>query len=157
MGPLPGGGTGNPFTLGLQKVETILANLLRSAYSIQQAIAGQFGNASFVGYTSKHYDSAASTNATSVTAVATTLFSAQISNSIATVYYFKVYDKATAPTVGTDVPVHTQLCKASDNTIVSIPTGIKLTNGLAWALTAGIANTDVANAVTGLSINLGYV
>lgn len=48
---------------------------------------------------------AASTNATSITARRTRVNKIVVSNNSGTVHHLKLYDKATAPTVGTDVPV----------------------------------------------------
>lgn len=148
-------GDGQKFniSLNMQKVEATLANLLKAAYTIQQAILTQFGN---LGVTGKHYMSAASNNSTNVTAVSTILYNANIVNSTATIYYFKLYDKATAPTVGTDIPVGTYACVANAMTVVPLNAGQKFLLGLGFGLVANIADADNTNAATGLSINLGY-
>jgi hypothetical protein len=88
-------------------------------------------------------NSAASTNATSNKASAATLWSALVSNSNAAVRYFKLYNKASAPTVGTDIPVI--VMPVPPGTVAQIDggaNGIRFTTGVAWALTTGIADTD---------------
>lgn len=57
--------------------------------------------------TNAQYISAATTNATSVKTSAGVINSIILSNNGATGRYFKLYNKASAPTVGTDTPVHT--------------------------------------------------
>lgn len=142
--------SGSPIDLGgLQQTLTNL-NLLLAA--LQQTLAGMFPLA---GATPLHYESAATTNATSVTAVATTLRNLNVENTTAVIYYLKLYNKASTPTVGTDIPVATFALKANDRTAPSLPFGMKFSLGLAFAITAGAANADVAAAAVGLHVNLG--
>jgi hypothetical protein len=49
----------------------------------------------------------ASTNATSIKTTAGTLYCLNVTNKTAATIYVKLYNKASAPTVGTDVPVMT--------------------------------------------------
>lgn len=51
--------------------------------------------------------SAATTNATSVKTTAGTIYNIVVSNTGVTAVYLKIYNKASAPTVGTDIPVYT--------------------------------------------------
>jgi hypothetical protein len=108
----------------------------------------------------RKYLSAATTNATSVLARAAKLHGMLIINTTATLYYLKFYDKASAPTVGTDVPVMTVPIPASTTGAgiaaadVGGADGVQFYLGLAFALTAGIADADVAAAATGVAINL---
>jgi len=90
--------------------------------------------------------SAASTNATSVKASAGTLFALCAFNTNAAVRYLKLYNKASAPTVGTDTPV--MVFAIPGNTagagfVVPIPSqGIAFSTGIAFALTTGAADSD---------------
>lgn len=60
-----------------------------------------------------------------------------------TAAYLKLYDKATAPTVGTDVPVMTILLPANQPLNVSFAgIGLQMTNGIAIAITLNPADTD---------------
>ena len=66
-------------------------------------------------------------------------------NAAATVRYGKLYDKATAPTVGTDVPVHTYPIPPGLGVVVTVPNG-----GLGFSLGIGIgATTGLADNNTG--------
>jgi len=102
--------------------------------------------------------SAATTNATSVSATANTLlYGYYISNTNAAVRYVKFYNKASAPTVGTDTPVLVLAIPASGAANVSFPAGINFTTGLAFATTTGAADSDTAAvAATEVIVNLVY-
>lgn len=106
--------------------------------------------------------SAATTNATSVKASAAVLKSICVSNNAATIAYLKIYNKASAPTVGTDTPVQVYIIPGSTagagNTIMLPAGGLTLSTGLAFALTTGIAHTDAtAVAANQIAVSLGYV
>lgn len=89
--------------------------------------------------------SAASTNATSLKGSAGTLYSLYVTNSNAALRYIKFYNKATSPTVGTDVPVATFAIPASSTGAgfsISFPFGFDFATGIAYALTTGVADAD---------------
>ena len=91
---------------------------------------------------------AGTTNATSVKATAGRIHFLRIANTTANVRYLKLYNKASAPTVGTDTPVMTFYLPV--NTVMNIidnDIGIYLNTGIAYALTTGQADNDT-NAVT---------
>lgn len=88
-------------------------------------------------------NSAATTNSTLVRAGAAQVFHIVATNVSASTRYLKIYDKATAPTVGTDVPILTFPIAASS--FISIPStlsGIYFSLGLGFALTGAAADTD---------------
>lgn len=100
----------------------------------------------------------ASTNASSQKATAGNLFELACSNPTATAAYVKFYNKATAPTVGTDVPVLTVPVGAGAT--VTIPfgnIGKRFATGIAMAVTAAAAATDTGVAVAGVQIHGSYV
>ena len=108
--------------------------------------------------TSYNAVSAASTNATSVKASAGNLFEITASNVTATATFVKLYNKASAPTVGTDVPVLTIPVPA--NTTVAMQFGSqgkRFATGIALAVTAAAAATDTAAAVAGVQLNATYI
>jgi hypothetical protein len=90
--------------------------------------------------------SAASTNATSVKASAGTLYTLCAFNVNAAARYLKMYNKASAPTVGTDTPVFVFTIPgntAGAGFVVPIPAqGIAFSTGIAFALTSGAADAD---------------
>lgn len=104
--------------------------------------------------------SAASTNATSVKASAGQLYSIFCSNTNAAVRFLKLYNKASAPTVGTDTPV--LVFAIPGNTAGagfswSSDMGVAFGTGLAFALTTGVAHSDTAAvAANEIVVNLGY-
>lgn len=104
--------------------------------------------------------SAATTNATSVKGSAGQIYAIQVYNINAAVRYLKLYDKATAPTVGTDVPVKVIAIPGSTTGAGSnfnINVGSAFTNGIALAITTGIADTDIgAVAANEIIVNIDY-
>ena len=105
-----------------------------------------------------HLISAATTNATSVKASAGQVGHMMLSNNHATnLAYFKLYNKASAPTVGTDIPVATIVIPAARSVIIPFSSvGARFSTGIAYAITGGMAVADttaVAAAQVGVSIN----
>jgi hypothetical protein len=99
---------------------------------------------------------AATTNATSVTAAATEVFSISAYNAAASVRFVKFYNKATAPTVGTDTPVFVLAIPASGWATMTWAKGLYLSTGLGYGIVTGAANANTtaptANDVVSLSI-----
>lgn len=105
--------------------------------------------------------SAANTNATSVKGSSGVVYAGHITNLALTTKFVKFYDKATAPTVGTDTPVWTiaipALISVEIPTIVSIY-GMNFANGIAYAITGGASDGDATAVGAGdVLVNLGYV
>lgn len=105
--------------------------------------------------------SAASTNATSVKGSAGTLYSIAVFNLNASPRYFKLYNKATSPTVGTDTPVATYMIPGNASgagLTISFPVGAAFATGLAYALTTGMATSDTgAVAANEITVHLTYI
>ncbi len=101
--------------------------------------------------------SAASTNSTSVTATQSTLCSLNVVNTTATLYYLKLYNKATAATCNSDTVLQTIPIPASATgagiAVAIGPFGWDFSLGITFCLTGGIADNDNANAATGVAIN----
>jgi hypothetical protein len=97
--------------------------------------------------------SAATNNATLVKAGTSKVVGLMLSNSTASAQYVKLFDKATAPTVGTDVPKLTIQLPANGVVHVFPPDGIAFNLGLGYGIVTGVGDTDntatAANAVTG--------
>lgn len=111
------------------------------------------------GYTSKNkLISAASTNATSVKTSAANVGKITADNLSASTRYLKLYDKASAPAVGTDTPFHTFVLPASSQRTLDFPAGLRLSTGFAFAITAALADTDTTAVAAGdVVINYEYV
>lgn len=104
-----------------------------------------------------HLISANSTNATSVKSSAGGLALIAVSNNGASVAYFKLYNKASSPTVGTDTPIHTQLVPAGGHAIIPEHIYRRLGTGVAYALTTGMAVADTgAVASAQMSVHIAY-
>lgn len=129
----------------LRKVSLTIAALLIAL----PALAFTFG-------APKHYVSAASTNSTLVQGKATLLTGIVTGNSNGAAYYLKLYDKATAPTCGTDAPVMTIVIPANGTTTTPLAPGALFSLGLGFCLTGAFADSDTTNAATGVSINFVY-
>ncbi len=85
--------------------------------------------------------SAATTNAAVVKGSAGTLGTIVVANVSASVKYFKLFNKATTPIPGTDVPVYT--IAIPPNATVCIPlNGMRLGTGIGYCCVSGIALTD---------------
>lgn len=101
--------------------------------------------------------SAATTNATSAKASAGQVFGWYLSNANASTRFFKLYNKASAPTVGTDTPVMTIPIPGGSGANVEFANGIAFATGIAYALTTGVADADTAAvAANEIVINLLY-
>jgi hypothetical protein len=105
-------------------------------------------------------NSAATTNATSVKATAGTLYQATLTNVSAAAKFVKLYNKASAPTVGTDVPVATYqlLTSAGASTYQFGAQGWRFNLGIALAITGGLAIADSTAVAAGdVQVHLDYV
>lgn len=107
----------------------------------------------------KKYLSAATNNSTLVLSRSSVVKMIHAVNTTATLYYLKLYNKATAPVCGTDVPVFVSPLPAavSGGPPVSpdISDGILFPLGIGFCITAGIADNDNTAAATGVAVNLG--
>ena len=86
--------------------------------------------------------SAASTNATNVKGSAGQVYGLTVTNSNTSARYLKLYNKATAPTVGTDTPHFDVMIPGSGGVALSFAVGIVFGTGIAYALTTGAADAD---------------
>jgi hypothetical protein len=109
--------------------------------------------------TPSNINSAASTNATSVKGSAGTLYGITCSNGGAAAAFVKLYNKATAPTVGTDTPVLTIPIPASGVTTLNLgELGHRFSTGIALAITNLVADSDAtAVAANQVKVLLDYI
>ena len=138
----------SPITDAYAALETVVVNSLSATVTEGTLLAP----------TPQSSVTAATTNATSVKTSAGTLFEATVSNTTAATMYLKMYNKATAPTVGTDVPLVTIPIPA--NSVICTEfgrVGKRFSLGIAFAVTAGIAATDTAAVGAGAQISMSYV
>jgi hypothetical protein len=94
-------------------------------------------------------NSAATTNAALIKSTAANLYGISAMNTSVTTKYVRFYSKATAPTVGTDVPIMVVAVPAtSSKEIVYVP-ALRIANGLGVAITGGAAATDSTAVAAG--------
>lgn len=107
--------------------------------------------------THHHAISAASTNATSVKGSSGTITDITLSNNGVGVAYFKLYNKTSAPVVGTDTPIMTILIPINGTVVVPFPMGKRI-GGIAYAITGGMAVSDTtAILASQVSVAISYV
>lgn len=100
--------------------------------------------------------SAATANATVVQGSASTLYSISVTNDSTSARYFKLYNKATAPT-SSDTPVWRLRIPPGGGAIETFPLGLVFGTGLGYRVVTGATDSD--NTSVGLSeifINLSY-
>ena len=89
--------------------------------------------------------SLASVNSTLVLARPGVISQISLSNHDATHSFIKFYNKATAPVVGTDIPLATMLIPTKDNFIITLPFGLNFSNGIGFGLTKNPEVSDTAS------------
>lgn len=85
---------------------------------------------------------AASTNGTSLKASAGQVYEACVNSNASYPIYLKLYNKASAPTVGTDTPVKIIEAQAGVPACMRTEEGFTFGTGIAWAVTKGITDAD---------------
>jgi hypothetical protein len=103
--------------------------------------------------------SAAGTNATSVKAGQASIGTIILSNTSLSTKFVKFFNKASAPTVGTDTPVLQFAVSAGQTLDVSTSfAGLRLSTGFAYAITGGSALLDTTAVAAGdVLVNITYV
>jgi hypothetical protein len=101
------------------------------------------------GTTTSTLNSAATTNATSLKATAGILYAVTAMNTSAAIKYIRIYNKASAPTVGTDIPIMVIAVPATASKEVWFPVGIKFSTGIAYAITNAASATDATAVAAG--------
>lgn len=86
--------------------------------------------------------SAATTNATSAKASAAKFYGFHLANLSDVPVFLKLYNKASAPTVGTDVPVLVIPVLPGQQATRDYSFPVNFTTGFAYAITAGALDTD---------------
>jgi hypothetical protein len=107
-----------------------------------------------------HTKSAANTTGISVKGSAGQIYGWAITNTNASARYVKVYNKATAATVGTDTPVFVLMIPGNANgagMVFAQDSGIALGTGISIGITTGVADNDTtAPSATEVLVNLFY-
>ena len=70
----------------------------------------------------------------------------------------RFYDKATAPVVGTDVPMIIIHVQSNDSKEINFTSGITFKNGIAYSITAGNSLLDTTPvSADGVQVYIGYI
>lgn len=104
-----------------------------------------------------HLISAATTNATSLKASAGQVYGYDIGNNGASDAYVKFYNKASAPTVGTDTVTRTVYIPKGSRVELGSSNGIAFSTGIAFSITGGMADNDTtAVGAAQVSVAVSY-
>ena len=105
--------------------------------------------------TTTNYELAATTNSTLVVGAASTLWEFSVFNPTAATVYLKFYNKATAPTVGTDAPILTIAVPTNETRSLGFnPLGKRFATGMGFAVTAGPTKADTVVVAAGVQLSL---
>lgn len=108
--------------------------------------------------TTANTTTAASTNATSTKTSAGTVYELTVTNTSAAAIYLKLFNKASAPTLGTDTPIYTIPVPATAAVNIEFGrTGKRFATGIAWAATGAIGNTDSTAIAAGCLVSISYI
>lgn len=109
---------------------------------------------------SRLVSAAATTNSTLVKGSAGRVVKLSAYNASASVKFVKLYNKATAPTVGTDTPVITLALPAGQLVNYDLaPFGLQFATGIGFGLTGAVADADTTALVAGdvVGLNILYI
>ena len=145
--------SGNMSPLQMDSSGKLLVNCTGcSAGSTVQLIPGTSG-----GLTMSHLVTAASTNATSLKASAGQLYGASVYNNALYPVYLKFYNKASAPTVGTDTVVYVVAAQAGTEREVHSEEGMAFSTGIAYSVIKDITDAgSTAVAASDATVDLLY-
>lgn len=107
------------------------------------------------GTTTTNLNSAASTNAANVKTTAGVLYTVSAHNTTAADKFVRFYNKASAPTVGTDIPMMVVRVPANQSKEASFGEGMRFSTGIGHAITGAASATD-ATAVAAGDVLLAY-
>jgi len=135
---------------------TIGTVLLGAGAAIVGAITGATG--AVAGILALLVNSTASNNLTSVKASPGSLFELSIFNGSVTAAFVKLYNKASAPVVASDVPIAVIPVAAAGFASYSFgENGKRFTTGIALAIVGLAADTDATNVAAGIKVSGTYV
>lgn len=119
--------------------------------NVQQATAASLAvTATMAVTTLSNILSSAGTNGASVKASAANLQTVVVTNYAAAARFVKIYNKGSAPTVGTDLPIATLQVPANTTQVFGFGNpGLRLGTGYALAITGGVAETDTTAIAAG--------
>jgi hypothetical protein len=132
---------------------TVGQTSISGTVQVQPSASTNFGFSSF-----HTLVAAGSTNATSVKASTGVIGTCVLTNTSASFRYVKLFNKASAPTVGTDTPViQFPIAPSSTLDVSTAFVGMRFSTGIAYATTTGSALLDTGAVTAGdVLVNLTY-
>lgn len=108
--------------------------------------------------TARLLSAAADTNSTLVKASAGRVYMIHGYNAALAVRYLKLYNKATAPTVGTDTPRATIALPPQSTFFLDFPVGMYFASGIGFGMVTAVADNSTAalTAADVLGLNIHY-
>jgi len=145
------------FKLGTYATEPIPAAQVSATQPVSGTVTANQGT--LVTPTASNINSAASTNAAFIKNAAGTVYNILVSNTNAATRFVKFYNKASAPTVGTDVPIITIAVPPNGTIHADMGTlGHRFGTGIAIAITTGSADSDTgAVAANEVKVLTAYI
>lgn len=121
------------------------------------ALKGRIDNSKALAADTYHVISAASTNGANIKSSGAQVVGWALTNNGTAMRYVKLYNKASSPTVGTDVPRVTFGIPAGSSANIVWEPPLAFETGLGIAITAGMADSDAtAVAATEVAANIFY-
>ncbi len=137
----------------------LIGGLDRNSVTLRRMAVGTFGDVYIEGggTVSKLASAAASNNATNMKSSNGKIFAVQGFKATAGACWVKFYNKASAPTVGTDLPFISLYCPASSPFLFTYPGGIQFGTGIGYAIVTGASETDNTAVAAGDILNLNIL
>lgn len=133
--------------LGQTTMSSSAPVVIASDQSAIRTLPGVTATAS--GATASRINAAATTNATNLKASAGQLYTIDVFNVAAYNVFLKLYNKASAPTVGTDTPIMTIPVQAGGGFSKTWPMGLTFATGISYAITKLQADSDTTVLAAG--------
>lgn len=143
----------------------IVRNIPSGTQTVSGTVTASLSGPTSGGASAYKLISAATTNANNIKASAGQVYMITASSTASSPRYVKFYNKATSPTVGTDVPVYTFMIPNASNsaygagTNIPVPAiGLAFSTGISIAITGGVADSDTtAISANEVVLNVGYL
>jgi hypothetical protein len=155
--------TGNPVKVGGKYNSVLPSYTSGNRGDLQQDKNGKIHvvhslTPDYCGYTAYNLNAAATTNPVSIKTMPGNISEITAFNAAAYPVYLRIYNKATAPTVGTDISYRTIMIPAGTEKTISFPNGAYFSAGIAIALTKGVAATDATAVAAGdVQLTIQYI
>ncbi len=101
--------------------------------------------------------SAASTNPALVKGSAGAVYRISGANTVAAARYLKLFNKATAPTAGADIPIYVEQLEASSSFDVTFPAPIAFSAGIGYLITVNPSDFDATAIEAGDIVTMNIV